>query len=251
METEHHVLLLGATGRTGGHVLTQLLERGLPVRVVVRSADRLPAAAVGSPLLTVVTADLSELTAPQWQGLLEGCDTVISCLGHRTNPRGIFGPPRDLLRRAVRNVAAAVAASPRTSPVRLILMTSVSVNQPDHADTRRGFGQRAFLRVLGALIPPTRDNQRAADHLARELGSDDPGLQWVVVRPDTLTEGDVSGYAVHDGIVASLFRPDHTRMANVAHFMCELTTDTQAWQRRRGGMPVIVDAEDSPAGPPS
>ena len=38
-----------------------------------------------------------------------------------------------------------------------------------------------------------------------------------------------------------MFRPDHTRMANVAHFMCELTTDADTWSRWRGGMPVLAD----------
>jgi len=47
------VLLLGGTGRTGGRVLTQLLARGVSVRAVVRSAERLPAGAAGDPKLAV------------------------------------------------------------------------------------------------------------------------------------------------------------------------------------------------------
>jgi hypothetical protein len=34
-------------------------------------------------------------------------------------------------------------------------------------------------------------------------------------------------------------------MANVAHFMCELTTDPEVWAAWRGRLPVIVNA--SPA----
>jgi hypothetical protein len=63
------------------------------------------------------------------------------------------------------------------------------------------------------------------------------------VRPDTLKVGDVGEYLVHDAIISSLFHPDHTRMANVAHFMCELVTDNTTWERWRSRMPVIVDAE--------
>ena len=122
-------------------------------------------------------------------------------------------------------------------------MGSVSVNQPKRADSRRGAGQRAFLWGLRLVLPPSRDNQRAADFLAHEVGPADPHLQWVVVRPDTLEEGDVGEYVVHDAIVSSLFRPDHTRMANVAHFMCELVTDDTTWERWRSRMPVVVDAE--------
>ena len=52
------VLLLGGTGRTGGRVLQQLLARGVSVRAVVRSAERLPAGVADDPRLTVIEADL-------------------------------------------------------------------------------------------------------------------------------------------------------------------------------------------------
>ena len=42
--------------------------------------------------------------------------------------------------------------------------------------------------------------------------------------------------------MSSLFTPDHTKRANVAHFMCELVTDPGVWNRWRGGLPVIVNA---------
>jgi hypothetical protein len=148
-----------------------------------------------------------------------------------------------LVRHALSQVRAALEASPPPAPVRLILMGSVSVNQPQRADSRRGAGQRAFLSALRLVLPPSRDNQRAADFLAHKVGPANPHLQWVVVRPDTLEESDVGEYVVHDAIVSSLFRPDHTRMANVAHFMGELVTDDATWERWRSQMPVVVDAE--------
>ena len=67
-----------------------------------------------------------------------------------------------------------------------------------------------------------------------------------MVRPDTLTEGDLAEYTVHDHLVASLARPDSTRMAQVADFMCQLALDQDTWQRWAGQMPVIVDAEPAP-----
>jgi hypothetical protein len=56
------------------------------------------------------------------------------------------------------------ALAPPT-PVKLILMGSVSVNGPDRLDTRRGAFERAFLWVLRGVLPPARDNQCAADFL--------------------------------------------------------------------------------------
>jgi hypothetical protein len=248
MDAHPRVLILGATGRTGGRVLRQLLERDVPVRAIVRSADRLPAGSAGNPLLEVVEADLLALPPEVLAEHLKGCDTVISCLGHTISARGILGPPHDLVRRAVGLVREAVETGQRvqsasgqpTVPVRLILMSSVSVNQPGHADSRRGRGERAYMWGMRAAVPPARDNQRAADFLANEVGPADPMLQSVVVRPDTLTEGDVTEYRVHDELVSSLFKPDHTRMSNIAHFMCGLTTDDDLWGRWRGRMPVIV-----------
>ena len=70
-------------------------------------------------------------------------------------------------------------------------------------------------------------------------------MQWAVVRPDTLLEGDVSEYALHEGLVSSLFKPDSTNMANVAHFMCELATDPEAWDDWKGKLPVVVNADVS------
>ncbi len=235
------VLLLGATGRTGGRVLTQLLERGVPVCAIVRTAQRLPAGVADDPLLTVVTADVTAMPAADLQRHVAGRGAVVSCLGHTVSLRGVFGPPRGLVHDAVRTACEAIEALRPDVPVRLIVMSSVSVNRPARADRRRGAGERAYMGVVRALVPPARDNQRAADVLALEVGTDSAALEWVVVRPDTLVDGEVSAYATHDGIVSSLFRPATTRMANVAHFMAELVTDDGAWRRWRGEMPVVVD----------
>jgi len=240
-----NVLLLGGTGRTGGRVLQQLLGRGLRVRAVVRSAERLPAGVADDPQLTVVVADLGSLSDEQVGEQVDGCDVVISCLGHAASVQGVFGPPRDLVCRSVERVYRATRELRPAQPVKLILMSSVSVNRPGGLDTRRGRFERAVGWTLRGLVPPARDNQRAADFLHDVIEAADPYAQWVAVRPDTLKEGDVTEYALHEGLVDSLFRPGETNMANVAHFMCELATDPEVWTAWRGRLPVIVNA--SPA----
>ncbi len=130
MNAHPRVLILGATGRTGSRALTQLLERGVPVRAIVRSADRLPAGSADNPLLDVVEADLLELPPEVLTEHLADCDTVISCLGHPISVRGVLGPPHFLVTRALRLVRTAVDARQPAAPVRLILMSSVSVHRP-------------------------------------------------------------------------------------------------------------------------
>jgi nucleoside-diphosphate-sugar epimerase len=245
MTVEQTVLLVGGTGRTGRRVLEQLLSRGVNVRAIVRSAERLPANAATNPRLTVVEADLLSLSDAELRGYVRGCDVVVSCLGHVTSLKGVFGPPRDLVTQATTRLCKAIEAVQPATPVRFILMSSVSVNRPGRLDTRRGMFERAVVAALRGLVPPAKDNQRAADFLCRDVGVDNPFIQWVVVRPDTLLDGGVSEYALHEGLVSSLFKPDSTNMANVAHSMCELAMDPKAWDDWKGKLPVVVNAGTS------
>lgn len=241
MSENRRALLLGATGRTGGRALAQLLERQVGVRAIVRSAERLPAALLRDPRLEVIEAEISTMPVERLAEHMSDVDVVISCLGHTITARGVFGPPRDLVCGAVSRVCEAAAATGRQQPTRVILMTSVSVERPDRRDTRRGGLERAMAGLLRALVPPAADNQSAADALAGSAGAGSC-VEWVVIRPDTLLEGDVTEYILHEGLVSSLSRPDKTNMANIAHFICELTTDDATWARWRGTWPVIVNA---------
>jgi uncharacterized protein YbjT (DUF2867 family) len=235
------VLVLGGTGRTGGRVLRQLLDRGVAVRAVVRSTQRLPDGVASAAGLTVTEADLLSLDDEEFVGIVEGCDAVISCLGHDLSAQGIFGRPRDLVTQAARRVCRAAASLEPERPLRFVLMSSVSVNRPGGADTRRRGLERASLWALRGLVPPAGDNQRAADFLLDAVGTDGRSVQWTAVRPDSLKEGDISPYDVHGELVDSLFHPGQSRMANVAHFMCELVTDDAVWERWQGALPVVVD----------
>jgi nucleoside-diphosphate-sugar epimerase len=247
MSGEQTVLLVGGTGRTGRRVLEQLLSRCINVRAIVRSAEKLPAGATENPRLTVVEADLLSLSDADFRDNVRGCDAVISCLGHVTDLKGIYGRPRDLVTQATTRLCRAIEAVRPAEPIKFILMSSVSVNRPGRLDTRRGMFDRAAVAVIRGLVPPAKDNQRAADFLCNEIGPDNPYVQWTVVRPDTLLDGDVSEYALHEGLVSSLSKPDSTNMANVAHCMCELATDPKAWDDWKGKLPVVVNAGASEA----
>jgi uncharacterized protein YbjT (DUF2867 family) len=242
MPAQQTVLLIGGSGRTGGRVLEQLLSRGIDVRAIVRSAEKLRAAVAEPPGLSVIEADLSALSDEQLLRHVRGCDAVISCLGHTISLKGIFGAPRDLVTRATTRLCRAIQTSQPARPVKFILMSSVSVNRRGGLDTRRGAFERAVLWIQRGLVPPGRDNQRAADFLQDVIEATDPYVQWAAVRPDTLKEGEVTEYALHEGLVDSLFRPGETNRANVAHFMCELATDPEVWAAWQGKLPVIVNA---------
>ncbi|MBI4912115.1 MAG: NAD(P)H-binding protein [Acidobacteria bacterium] len=242
MSSPATVLLLGATGRTGGMVLQQLLGRGLAVRAIVRSRAKLPQGTEADPRLTVVEASLLSLADEEIRQHLRGCAAVVSCLGHVPNLKGIYGGPRDLVTRATERLCRGLETLGPPSPVKFILLSSVSVNRPDRPDGRRGPLERAFLRVLCLVLPPARDNQRAAEFLHGKIGRDHPFVQWAVVRPDSLQEGDLSEYRVDEGLVNSLAAPGRSNMANVAHFLGELVEHPDVWAEWKGQMPVLINA---------
>jgi hypothetical protein len=241
MPEEQTYLLLGGTGRTGRRVLERLLSRGVNIRAVARSTGRLPEGAATDPRVRVLEAHLLSLSDKELQDQVRGCDGVICCLGHVINLAGIFGPPRDLVTRATARLCRAIELLQPAQPVKYILMSSVSVHHPEGLDTRRGRRERAAMWMLRGLVPPAMDNQRAADFLYKNIGASHPCIQWAVVRPDTLMEGDVSEYEVHEQLVSSLFAPAKSNMANVAHFMGRLALDPRTWNDWKRKFPVIIN----------
>jgi len=250
MSPQPTILVLGGTGRTGRRVVTQLLARGASVRTIVRSATRLPADTAGHPGLQVTEAELLALGDEELQQHVDGCQAVVCCLGHTVSFQGVYGSPRDLVAQVVLRIARAAQALHSSPARRLVLMSSVSVNAPNGHDGRRGGFERSVLWAMRGVLPPASDNQRAADFLCHTIGPTHPHLEWVIVRPDTLVEGEISPYAVHPGLVASLFHPDNSTISNVAHFLCELACEPRVWEEWKGRLPVIVDGPAGPAGNP-
>jgi hypothetical protein len=130
---------------------------------VVRSAERLPAGFADDPRLTVVVADLVSLSDARVRELVDGCDVVISCLGHRASLQGVFGQPRDLVCRSIERVYRATRELRPAQPVKLILMSSVSVNRPGGLDARPGYAD-------GAMTSGIREARRLLKQPSVRLG---------------------------------------------------------------------------------
>lgn len=240
-------LIVGATGATGRHLVTQLLDRGVDVHVIVRSPDRLPKDVLDHAGLTVTTANLLDLDDGTLAEVAHGCGAVASCLGHTLNLRGIFGSPRRLVTDAVRRLGQAIVAAraddqqmPRT---KFVLMNTTGVRNAD-LEEPRSFAERCVIGLLRVGLPPHADNEQAADFLRTTIGQDHPAIEWSAVRPDGLTNDEPdSAYDLHPSPIRSaIFDSGHTRRVNVAHFMAELITDADTWAAWAGRMPVIYDA---------
>jgi putative NADH-flavin reductase len=159
-----HFFIIGATGRTGTHVVDIALQRGHQVTALVRDKfarthERLKVAQ-GNPL------DASELAAA-----LPGHEVVVSALGPRT---GLFEKST-----VVRDGAAsAVAAMTRTGISRLLFVSALTCFDLPFPQSM----VKVFLRN------PMQDT------LAAETIISASSLQWTFARPPSLKEGAGENY---------------------------------------------------------
>ncbi len=239
------ILVLGASGATGKLLVEQLLERGQQVKVVVRPFSKIPASWDNGSGVTIIKADISEISREEMASHLRDCEGVASCLGHNLTLAGIFGKPRALVAAAVRLVCAAIKDNAPERPVRFVLMNTVGNSNRD-LDEPVSVGQKVVIALLRLFLPPQADNEKAADFLRVKVGQTNHQVEWVVVRPDSLIDHDsVTAYKLYDSPIRSaIFDPGKTSRINVAHFMASLLAENDVWDRWKGKMPVIYNQED-------
>ncbi|MGL1891015.1 MAG: NAD(P)H-binding protein [Spirochaetaceae bacterium] len=238
------VLVLGGTGATGKLLVRELLNRNLEVVAVVRSSNRLPEDFVKKEKLTVIEDSISDLDLEKACSYIAGCDAVISCLGHNLNFKGILGKPFKLVTDATRLFCEAILFTKKNKSVKFILMNTTG-NRNKYAGEVISFREKLVIGLVRALLPPQRDNESAAKFLQSNIGLKSKCIGWVAVRPDTLIDNnETSEYEIHKSPIRSaIFNPGKTSRINVGHFMAELITDDELWQKWKGEMPVIYNKE--------
>lgn len=234
-------LVVGASGATGRRLVEQLLDRGGRVKAVVRAPERLPEALRERDRLSVIAASILELGDDEMIRLVDGCGAVASCLGHTPSWKGVYGHPRRLVSDATRRLCGAIRETRPARPTRFVLMNTAG-NRDRDRDEPVSLGERCAVGLIRRLLPPHADNEEAAEYLRCRPGGDDT-MEWVVVRPDSLTSADqVTEYDVHPSPTRSaIFDPGSVSRVNVGHFMAELITNDGTWARWKGRMPVIYD----------
>jgi hypothetical protein len=239
-------LIVGASGATGQLLVAQLLNLGHHVRVIVRTPDTLPAGVKDHDHLSVIHASVLDLSDADMVRHVSGCDAVASCLGHNMSFKGLFGHPRRLVTDATRRLCSAIKANKAQTPVKFVLMNTTGNSNRDLQE-RISFGQACVIGLLRLLLPPHVDNEEAADYLRTQIGPDNGTIEWAAVRPDGLiNEGEVTEYEVHASPIRSaIFDPGKTSRINVGHFMADLMTDNDTWNRWKGQMPVIYNRATS------
>jgi len=162
------LLILGATGATGRHLLEQSLAGGHEVTAFVRNPSRLT---VTHPTLAVVSGDATDARA--LEGAMNGQHAVLSALGAGNSLRSEI---------ASRAVAAFIPAMQAQGVKRIIYLSAFGVGETiKQASLVQRLAYRTLLRRIFA-------DKAKADAMLRASG-----LEWTLVYPTLLTNGARTG----------------------------------------------------------
>ncbi len=203
------VVIFGATGGTGRHLVEQALARGHQVTAFTRDPAAL---GVAHERLSVAAGDVQDPDAVA--RAVAGQDAVLCALGVPAGARG----PVTLCGDGTERILAAMALH---GVRRIVCQTAFSAGES------RSWGLSAWMtrRVIGPIM---------ADKDRQEQLLRDSGLAFVIVRPPTLTQGPQRGTCrVQEE--ARLWPWDHVSRADVADFMlAQLDSD-----RYVGKAPIV------------
>jgi uncharacterized protein YbjT (DUF2867 family) len=196
------LLVLGATGGTGRHVVAQALVRGYDVTVLARSAEK-----AGKLGAKIVVGDALDPAA--MRRAMEGQDGVVSALGTPASPFKEV----TLLSRATRILVDAMQAEKVS---RLVVVNGIGA----------GHGGFVFDRlVFPLLLRHVYEDKNRQEAIVRESG-----LDWTLVRPSILNDKP-GGRSVRALTDLSEFNGGTISRADVARFVLDQVPGV-VWSRR-------------------
>ena len=214
------VLILGATGRTGKHLVNEALLRGLEVNAIVRKADKL----AENERLYVLEGDVTD-EATLAQGM-EGCQAVLSCLNiSRTSdfPWAHLRTPENFLEDMLK---ALMKVMEKEGVKRLILTSAWGVS-----DSRAEIP--GWFRWF---IDNSNVGKAYAQHEVQESLLSKSDLDWTAVRPVGLNNRK----GLKELIISQAGTPKPRLMISRKHtakFMVDIITDSKYFNKT----PVISE----------
>jgi putative NADH-flavin reductase len=160
------IAVLGATGRTGRHVLDQALSDGHSITAVVRAPSKL--ADIDRDQLRVVVADIMDPAAIEPH--LTGHDAVISALGPAES-----GPSN-----VCANAAVSITTAMESGGVRRLVVISAAGPYTE--------GDGIFTRTLVKPLLRRMLRHPFADMVRMEELITRSNVDWTVMRPPMLTD---------------------------------------------------------------
>jgi putative NADH-flavin reductase len=192
------VLIIGATGGTGRHLVTGALERGCNVTALVRNPSKLE---ITHPRLTVIQGNV--LDEASVHTAMRGQDAVLCALGHKQ----FLGPTR-ILSAGTGNILRAMESQ---GVERLVCETSLGIG-----DSAGRMGLYYTFFVVPVILPFYYWDKTRQERLIENTD-----LEWVIVRPGVLTNAAARGHLEHGHRIGSLIFTVRISRADVAEFMLD------------------------------
>lgn len=204
------LLVFGSTGGTGARLLTQALDAGHDVTVVARDPDAIPAG--DRTRAAVIRGDVLE--PGTWSAATGGHDAVLSCLGSRDRKR-----PTTVYSQGTANIIDAMS---HAGMRRLVCLSSAGLEIPPGVP----LPQRLVTRfVIQRLYRYGYADMAVMEGIVRAST-----LDWTIVRPPMLTDGQPTGhYRAAAG--HHLQNPRSISRADLAHYLLNHLEDRETWQK--------------------
>jgi putative NADH-flavin reductase len=195
------LIIFGPTGSTGRQVVTQALEQGHDVTAFARSPEKLDQK---HEKLQVIKGDVLDLDSVE--RAIHGQDVVLCTLGM---------PPTDRSNLRAKGTKNIIRAMEKTGVNRLVCQSSHGVG--DSRDTL------PFL--MKYLIVPLMLRRAFADHEIQENYIKESQLDWIIVRPVALTDGEHTGSYQHGYSSDNKTVTNKISRADTADFMLKQLAD--------------------------
>jgi putative NADH-flavin reductase len=196
------VLIVGASGGTGRQLVTQALERGYNVTAFVRNPSKL---SIQHPQLQIIRGDVLDYASVE--GAVRGQEVVISALGHKR-----FFYPTRILSEGTRNLLRAMQSH---GVPRFVCVTSLGIG-----DSVGRMGLYYTLLIIPIILPFYFWDKTRQERLIAASK-----LEWVIVRPGMLTNGEKRNVYRHGHKVGSFIWTVRISRADVADFMLNQLAD--------------------------
>jgi len=209
MDRPQHMLVLGATGKTGREIVQQALKKNNVVTAYVRNPSKIT---VSNKNLQIIQGDLHD--SEKLTQALQGQDAVISALGPKKLTDTFMTPTTKVI----------IEAMKRAHVKRFIMLSSFAVH-PD-------FKVPLPMKLIWPLMKSTFEDKKVAENLLRKTD-----LAWTIVYATRLTNGAHStNYHVTQTLPKWILTASISR-ANVADFLIRCVTDTTMIHK----MPIILE----------
>jgi len=153
------VAVLGGGGRTGKYLITQLIDKGYSLKVLLRNPETFE---IKSPLIQIVQGDAIDFTLVD--SLINGCNAVISTIGQRP------GEPL-VAEQATRNILNAMS---NYGIKRYILVAGINIDTPFDDKGPETITATNWMKANFPIIQ--EDRQKAYTVLAES------DINWTLVR---------------------------------------------------------------------